>query len=171
VRIELRETIASLVELSTATDNVALDLIPFLQTLRRKCQSIENAFVEHGKLASNKVPVLPVFVQGEREAASQAFTFSLAIEFVDKEFDKLSDQLSAVHRSKSSKMLRELRDSLTESIQDFRNRKEVHERRIVCAAASAILWLGDLGNKLNPIIQGIMNAVKVKHFRMSLIVE
>jgi len=141
-----------------------LELVPFLQTLRRKCQALANAFVEHGKLASNKLPILPVLVQGEPDAGPQAFAFQRAIDFVEKEFDRLNNSLSAINRSKASKLLKELRDSLLESIDDFRVRKEVHERRIVSAAASTILWLGDLGSKLNPIIQGIMNAVKVHGF-------
>jgi TATA-binding protein-associated factor len=120
-----------------------------------------NAFVEHGKLASNKLPTLPVVVQGEPEAGPHAFTFISATNFVEKEFDKLNGQLAAVHRTKAAKLLKETRDSLLESIGDFRKRREVHERRVISAAASTILWLGDLGNKLNPIIQGIMNAVKV----------
>lgn len=165
---ELRRTIAGLVELSSITDSMTLDLVPFLQTLRRKCQSVENGFVEHGKLPSNKLPVFPACVQGEHGANSQPFTFSMAINFCEKEFDKLSAQLSSVHRTKVTKILLELRNSLTESIEDFRIRKEVHERRIVCAAASASLWLGELGTKLNPIIQGIMNAIKVCEFSANI---
>lgn len=162
VGIILRPEIARLVELPLMPENISLDMMPFLQTLRRKCQALENAFVEHGKLASNKPPILPVLVQGEPEAGPQAFTFSAAIEFVEKEFDKMSNQLSAINRTRASRLLKESRESLLESIEDFRARKEVHERRILSAAASLILWLGDLGNKLNPIIQGIMNAIKVR---------
>ena len=138
-----------------------LDLVPFLQTLRRKCQAMGNAFVEHGKLASHKLPILPVLVQGEPEAGPQAFSFHSAAQFVEQEFEKLNNQLAAVHRIKAAKLLRETRDSLQESLDDFRKRKEVHERRVISSAASTVLWLGDLGSKLNPIIQGIMNAVKV----------
>jgi len=103
-----------------------------------------------------------VLVQGEPDAGPQAFAFQRAIDFVEKEFDRLNNTLSAINHSKASKLLKESRDSLVESIDEFRLRKELHERRIVSAAASAILWLGDLGSKLNPIIQGIMNAVKVR---------
>jgi len=120
-----------------------------------------NAFVEHGKLASSKLPILPVLVQGEPEAGPHAFTLASATQFVEKEFDKLNNLLVAVHRTKAAKLLKETRESLLDSIDDYRKRKEVHERRASSMAASAILWLGDLGNKLNPIIQGIMNAVKV----------
>ena len=159
----LRPAIASLIETPATTENIFLDLVPFLQTLRRKTQALENVFVEHGKLPSNKLPVLPVLVQGEPEAGPHAFSFSSTNDFVEKEFEKLSNQLSQINRAKASKLLRESRDSLVDSMEDFRSRKQVHERRIVSAAASTILWLGDLGNKLNPIIQSIMNAVKV-HF-------
>lgn len=165
VGMMLRPVIASLVETSSTIGSISLDLVPFLQTLRRKTQALENVFVEHGKLPSSKLPVLPVLVQGEPEAGPHAFSFSSANDFVEKEFDKLNSQLSQINRAKASKLLRESRDSLVDSMEDFRSRKEVHERRIVTAAASAILWLGDLGNKLNPIIQGIMSAVKVYHCR------
>lgn len=161
IGIMLRPAVASLVESPFTTEIMPLELVPFLQTLRRKCQALENVFVEHGKLASNKMPILPILVQGEPDAGPHAFSFTTALEFVDKGFDKLNNQVSAINRAKASKLLRESRDSIVDSIEDFRSRKEVHERRIVSAAASAILWLGDLGNKLNPIIQGIMNAVKV----------
>ena len=103
-----------------------------------------------------------MLVQGEPDAGPQAFAFQRAIDFVEKEFDRLNNTLSAINRTKASKLLKESRDSLVESIDEFRFRKELHERRIVSAAASTILWLGDLGSKLNPIIQGIMNAVKVR---------
>jgi TATA-binding protein-associated factor len=161
IGIMLRPAVASLVESPFAMESMPLELVPFLQTLRRKCQALENVFVEHGRLASNKMPILPVLVQGESDAGPHAFSFTSALEFVDKGFDKLNNQLTAINRAKASKLLKESRDSIVDSIEDFRSRKEVHERRIVSAAASAILWLGDLGNKLNPIIQGIMNAVKV----------
>ena len=160
IGLTLRPSIATLLETPLSTDGLFLELVPFLQTLRRKCQALANAFVEHGKLASNKLPILPVLVQGEPDAGPQAFAFQRAIDFVEKEFDKLNNTLSAINRTKASKLLKESRDSLVESIDDFRVRKELYERRIVSAAASTILWLGDLGSKLNPIIQGIMNAVK-----------
>jgi len=161
VGILLRPKIASLVELSDFTESTSSDLVPFLQTLRRQCQALENAFVEHGKLASNKLPVLPVLVQGEPEAGPHAFTLGMATSFVEKEFEKLSGMLTSINKARASKLLQEARESLVHSIEDFKSRKEVHERRIVSAAASAVLWLGDLGSKLNPIIQGIMNSVKV----------
>ena len=161
----LRPAIAGLIETPAATGSIFFDLVPFLQTLRRKTQALENVFVEHGKLPSSKLPVLPVLVQGEPEAGPHAFSFSSANDFVEKEFEKLNNQLSQINRAKASKLLRESRDSLVDSMEDFRCRKEVHDRRIVSAAASTILWLGDLGNKLNPIIQSIMNAVKVRYCR------
>ena len=169
VGLSLRPSIATLIETPLSTDALLLELVPFLQILRRKCQALSNAFVEHGKLASNKLPSLPVLVQGEPDAGPQAFAFQRAIDFVGKEFDRLDDTLSLINRNKASKLLKECRDSLAESIDDFRTRKERHERRIVSAAASSILWLGDLGSKLNPIIQGIMNAVKVHSFSIILI--
>ena len=161
----LRPAIASLVEAPATTGNIFLDLVPYLQTLRRKTQALENVFVEHGNLPSSKIPVLPVLVQGEPEAGPHAFSFSSANDFVEKEFEKLNGQLSQINRAKASKLLKESRGSLVDSMEDFRSRKEIHERRIVSAASSTILWLGDLGNKLNPIIQGIMNAVKVRYRR------
>ena len=167
----LRASIATLVEAPISPDALFLELVPFLQTLRRKCQALANAFVEHGKLASNKLPILPVLVQGEPDAGPQAFAVQRALDFVEKDYDKLNNALSAIYRSKASKLLKESRDSLAESIDDFRFRKEVLERRIVSAAASSILWVGDLGNKLNPIIQGIMNAVKVCCFLIVLTLQ
>jgi TATA-binding protein-associated factor len=161
VVLTLRPTISGLIDGSSSVGSLLLELVPFLQTLRRKCQAMGNAFVEHGKLPSSKLPILPVLVQGEPEAGPHAFTFQSAIYFVEKEFDKLDKQLSSIHRAKAAKLLRETRDSIVESIDDLRNRQEVYERRVISAAASTILWLGDLENKLNPIIQGIMNAVKV----------
>jgi TATA-binding protein-associated factor len=166
VGVMLRSMLTNLVDHPLGTENISLDLVPFLQTLRRKCQALENAFIEHGQLPSNKLPVLPALVQGEPEAGPQAFSLSSAVDLTEKEFDKLTKQLSALHRAKASKLLRESRESLLESIQDFRARKEVQERRIVSAAASTILWLGDLGSKLNPIIQGIMSSVKVCYHPM-----
>jgi len=157
----LRPSIAALIEAPVSPDALFLELVPFLQTLRRKCQALANAFVEHGNLASNKLPILPVLVQGEPDAGPQAFALQRAVDFVEKDFDKINNALSTIYRSKASKLLKESRDSLAESIDDFRIRKEVLERRVISAAASSILWLGDLGTKLNPIIQGIMNAVKV----------
>ena len=164
VGLLLRPVIASLIETPVKADAMCLDLVPFLQTLRRKFQALENVFVEHGKLASNKLPVLPVVVEGEPGAGPHAFSFSNANDFVEHEFEKLFNQLSSTNRIKAARLLKESRDSLVDSIEDFRSRKEVHERRIISTAASTILWLGDLGNKLNPIIQGIMNAVKVDVF-------
>jgi TATA-binding protein-associated factor len=157
----LRPTITSLIETPLATGSIPLELVPFLQTLRHKCQALENLFVEHGKLSPGKLPVLPVLVQGEPDAGPHAFSLSSALAFVGKEFDKLNNMLSSIYRAKLTKLLGEMRESIVDSIEDFRGRQEVHERRIISAAASAILWLGDLGNKLNPIIQGIMNSVKV----------
>jgi TATA-binding protein-associated factor len=162
VGLALRPMISSLVDGSSSAGNMLLELVPFLQILRRKCQAMGNAFVEHGKLPSSKLPIVPVLVQGEPEAGPHAFTFLSATQFVEKDFDKLNNQLPSIHRTKAAKLLRETRDSVVESIEDFRKMQEVYQRRVTSAAAGAILWLGDLGNKLNPIIQGIMNAVKVR---------
>lgn len=129
--------------------------------IRRKTQALANAFVEHGKLSSSKLPVVPVLVRGEPDAGPQAFSFSFASNFVDKEFQKLNNQISGIYKVKAAKLLRETCDSVVDSMNDFRRLKEVHERRVIGAAASAVLWLGELGNKLNPIIQGIMNSLKV----------
>jgi len=160
VGIMLRPVINSLIE-TASTDAMYLDLVPFLQTLRRQCQALQNVFVEHGNLASSKLPVLAVLVEGEPDAGPHAFTFATAVAFVGNDFEKLNNQLSSINRARAAKLLKEPRDSLQHSIDEFKERQGVHERRIASAAASAILWLGDLGNKLNPIIQGIMNAVKV----------
>ena len=161
VGIMLRPVINPLIERVSTTNPMYLDLVPFLQTLRRQCQALENIFVEHGNLASSKLPVLAVLVEGEPDAGPHAFTFATAVAFVEKDFDKLNNQLSSINRVRATKLLKESKDSLQHSIDEFKERREVHERRIASAAASAILWLDDLGNKLNPIIQGIMNAVKV----------
>jgi TATA-binding protein-associated factor len=120
-----------------------------------------NIFVEHGKLASSRLPTLPSMVQGEAGSGPQAFSFLSATQFAEKEYDILNSQLATVNRTKAAKLLRETRDSLLEAINDFQEKKQVHDMRVVSAAASAILWLGHLESKLNPIIQGIMNAVKV----------
>lgn len=145
-----------------------MELVPFLQTLRRKCQAIENAFVEHGNLAPNKLPILPALVQGEPNAGPEAFSLSSAVGFKEKDFEKLMSQLSSIHRATVSRMLQELRESLGESIDELQTQREVYERRVVSAAASAVLWLGELGNKLNPIIQGIMVAVKVQYMGLGV---
>jgi len=157
----LRPVINLLIESVSTTDPMCVDLVPFLQTLRRQCQALENVFVEHGNLASSKLPVLAVLVEGEPDAGPHAFTFATAVAFVEKDFEKLNNQLSSINRVKATKFLKESRDSLQHSIDEFKERREIHQRRIASAAASTILWLDDLGNKLNPIIQGIMNAVKV----------
>jgi TATA-binding protein-associated factor len=157
----LRPILQNLVEVPLTMDTTSFDLVPFLQTLRRKCQALANAFVDLGKLPSSKLPFLPVVVQGEPEAGPQAFNFQSAVDFAEKDFNKLNNQLSSIQRTKASKLLRESKDSLLESIQDFKSRKELHERRIVSGAASAIIWLGELPSKLNPIIQAIMNSIKV----------
>jgi TATA-binding protein-associated factor len=153
--------IASLVDGTGLAEPLLWDLVPLLQTLRRQCQAMANAFVEHGRLSSNKVQPIPTTVQGEPNAGPDAFSFLSAVEFVETEFVKLNSQLSTLHRNKAAKLLRDTRDSLSDSIEDFRRQKENHERRIMSTAASATLWIADLGAKLNPIIQGIMAAVKV----------
>jgi TATA-binding protein-associated factor len=161
VGMGLTPMISNLVDGKSLAETMLWDLLPFLQTLRRQCQALVNAFIEHGKLASSKVMAIPVAVQGEADAGPDSFCFSFAVQFVREEFEKLNSQLSATNRNKASKLLGDTRDSLSKSVEDFRRRKEVCDRRITSAAASAILWLGELGAKLNPIIQAIMSAVKV----------
>lgn len=160
-----RPTVSKLVESSSASDGVLLELVPFLRMIRRKTQALANAFVEHGGLSSSKIPVVPILVQGEPDAGPQAFSFSFASSFVEKEYLKLSSQITGTWKYKSTKLLRETCDSVMDSMNDFQKFKEVHERRVISAAASAVLWLGELGNKLNPIIQGIMNSLKVCFLR------
>jgi TATA-binding protein-associated factor len=156
-----RPTVARLVEVVGETDSMSLELVPFLRVIRRKTQALTNAFVEHGMLSSSKLPVIPVLVQGEADAGPQAFSLSFASNFVDKEFKKLSAQLSGSYKVRAAKFLRETCDSVVDSMNDFQKLKEVYERRVISSAASAVLWLGELGNKLNPIIQAIMNSLKV----------
>jgi TATA-binding protein-associated factor len=138
-----------------------MDLVPYLQTLRRQCQALVNSFVEHGKLNASKLPSLPVLVQGEPDAGSHTFSIALASAFVEKDFEGLCNQIASSYRMRATKLLKESRGSLLMSIEEYKRRVDVYARRITSAAAGAVLWLGDLGAKLNPIIQGIMNAVKV----------
>ena len=136
------------------------DLVSYLQTARAQCQSLLNAFRDHGHLSSSKIPVIAVIVQGDVGAGPSAFSISNAEAIVAEEFERMRKALSPTQRLVSAQLLNEARANAITTIEEAKNSKNERDRRIRAAAAGALVALRDIPKKPSSLIKALMESVR-----------
>lgn len=138
------------------------DLVSYMHRVRSQCAQLINMFRDHGKVSGNKLPTLPVVVQGEAEAGPGAFSLELADKVVTEDFEKLKKAMSPGQRLVATQMLQEARTLTATAISDARAGKDTRDVRIKAAAACALVALKALPKKPSPLIKGIMDSIKLE---------
>lgn len=152
--------IASLEAGMTQTSNFYFELVHVLKRIRGECQALLNAFAE-AKIPVSVMPTLPALVQGEAGSTQeqQLFSIDTASWIVSDGYDAWMAQLARLKKA--------LRDTLEErqkrvvaSIGYYEDLKQKVETHVYASTAGAVIELGELPAKLNPIIRSIMNSIK-----------
>ncbi|OLL22977.1 putative helicase mot1, partial [Neolecta irregularis DAH-3] len=130
--------------------------------VQAQCLALNKVFVEVGRLAPGKLQQVPVVVQGEEDAGTSAFTIDLAEKFVAEHFDRMKRSLLSQNRLNSSKALKDARSALIEQLDLAKCTREIEQVRVMSAAASAFVAMGQLPKKLNPVIRSIMDSIKTE---------
>lgn len=140
------------------------ELVPLLKTLRSTCAELFMRFEESGGVPRSKIPILPVVVQGEREAGSNAFSVADAQKVVDVYYGKLRKLLVGPAKFAAAETLELCKDLIIQAISHVQELRSSRNVTVLAASAAALLeiWLtsGQLPPKLNPYIRCLMDLVK-----------
>lgn len=142
------------------------DLVSYVQRVRSQCSQLMNMFRDHGKVSQNKLPTLPVVVQGEAEAGPNAFSLSMAEMCVGDDYDRLRKAMAPAQRLITTNDLNDARKSTLSAIQDAKSVKEGRDVRIKAAAACGLIALKVLPKKPSPLIKGIMDSIKLEESQL-----
>jgi TATA-binding protein-associated factor len=150
------------------------ELVFVLKRIRAECQSLLNAFVLEGKVAQAKVPSLPAMVVGEvalnpDSPEENLFSVETAAWVADACFNNLVSQIGKV-RGKPAVIssLEDRRKRIVTSIGFYDETKQRADTNILASLAGAVVALGVLPTKLNPVIRSVMNSIKVCHYLLPL---
>lgn len=136
------------------------DLVSYVRAVRTQCSQLIGLFRDHGKVSSNKLPVLAVIVQGEAEAGPGAFSIANAEKVASEDYDRLKKVMAPGQRLIASQQLAEVRDNTLLAIEEAKAKKESRDVRIKAAAACALVAIKYLPKKPSPLIKAIMDSIK-----------
>ncbi|KAI8967520.1 hypothetical protein BDF20DRAFT_899694 [Mycotypha africana] len=147
---------------ATQTTGFYFELVHVLKRIRAECQNLLNAFHAEAKLPVNMIPVLPTLVPGEvLPEQGPLFTIELATAVVTDTFPQLLTKVpKGKGRAALLTALNERQHRVVASIGYFEELKQKIEINVYASTAGAIVELGVLPQKLNPIIRSIMNSIK-----------
>lgn len=137
------------------------DLHSYMQIIWSQCHSLINAFRDVGKVSATKLPRIAAVVQGDPNAGPDAFGIVHAEKIVNEEFTRIKRVLLPTQKLISSQLLTDARTSALTAIEDAQLAKKQRDIRVLAAAAGACIATNDLPKKLNPLIHGVMESVKV----------
>lgn len=136
------------------------ELVPTLKAVRLACMVLFDAFILQAKVAANKIPQIPIIVQGEAEAGPGAFGLDNAQTIHTDTFAKLKKGLLATYRMLANQGLEDANHRLLLAITDARSVHTLRTTAIVAACLAAILAVSGVPKKLNPVIRLLMDSVK-----------
>ncbi|CAH6720595.1 TATA-binding protein-associated factor Mot1p [[Candida] jaroonii] len=142
------------------------ELVPTLKVLRSNCVQLFDVFINQAKVSPNKIPQLPIIVQGEAEAGPNAFGVENAEKLVNETYNKLLKNLSPTYKMTSIKALEDAKTNILSSIEDCKNTKNSRTFGILSTYASIVLEVDGIPKKLNPIIRSFMDSIKNEESRL-----
>ncbi|KAI9316037.1 hypothetical protein BX666DRAFT_283572 [Dichotomocladium elegans] len=157
-----RAMITSLETGVSQTSGFYFELVHVLKRIRGECQALLNSFAE-AKVAASALPVLPVPVLGEALPGHdvQMFTIETASWLVSEAYAKLVAQVPrGKGRAAIVSGLEERQKRVVASIGYYEELKQKMEIHVYASTAGAVVELGELPTKLNPIIRSVMNSIK-----------
>ncbi|KAI6782191.1 helicase-like protein [Emericellopsis cladophorae] len=138
------------------------DLLSYMQRVRTQCVQLMHFFRDHGKVPQQKLPLLPVVVQGDAEAGPSAFSLTTAEKCVNEDFERLKKAMPPGQRLIASQQLAEQRALARSVIEEARLIKEARDVRVKAGAACAIVAIQQLPKKPSPLIKSIMDSIKTE---------
>ncbi|KAI8381200.1 uncharacterized protein BYT42DRAFT_598127 [Radiomyces spectabilis] len=153
--------IANLENSTTDTTGFYFELVHLLKRIRGEAQALINGFSE-AKIPANTLPALPAFVMGEvPQDQGPLFSIETASWVVSEFYQKTLIQIpKGKGKTALLKSLEERQHRVVASIGYYEGLKQKVEINVYSATAGAIVELGVLPSKLNPIIRSIMNSIK-----------
>ncbi|KAF9987784.1 TATA-binding protein-associated factor mot1 [Modicella reniformis] len=137
-----------------------LESITILKGIRAEIQAMLSAFVSDGKLPQANIPVVPQVATTEDGQDSVSFTIHYARQFASVTVPSLLNQISARSRKTAAPLLTARQERIISSIGYFESIKEKADLYVAAAVGSAVINLGTLPAKLNPVINSVMKSVR-----------
>lgn len=136
------------------------EIVPSLKALRSSCMQLFDVFTNTAKIPIQKLPQLPVVVQGEAEAGPSAFSVEQAQKLIDQTYPKLMKTLSPTYKMLAINALEDSKHRVTLAINDVNFGKRARTTSILAVYAAAVLAIDGVPKKLNPIIRSLMDSIK-----------
>lgn len=136
------------------------ELVPTLKSARTACLQLFDVFLTKAQISPQKIPQLPVVVQGESGSGPGAFSIESAEKLVNETYPKLIKNLSPTYRISSNQALEDSKHRIELALNEARLASTQRTTSILAAYAAAVLALGDVPKKLNPIIRSLMDSIK-----------
>lgn len=155
---------------ASQTATFYFELVHLLKRIRSECQALINGFVE-AQLAPDTVPQLPVMVLGETPPDYQGdvFTIETAGWLVSEAFGPMVGRIpNSKGKAASIASLEERQRRVVASVGYYEDLKQKVEINVYSATAGAVVELGVLPGKLNPLIRSVMNSIKVRGSTLSI---
>ncbi len=124
-----------------------------------ECQALCNMFVRDGKLSRDVVPTLPAEVDPTGQDPN-AFSIEAAKTLAGQTYPTLIAKISKRTQKTALPLLEQKYRVVVASIGFYDSAKTRQDTQMLASLASAVIALGALPDKLNPIIRSVMNSIK-----------
>ncbi|KAJ3393095.1 btaf1 RNA polymerase II, B-TFIID transcription factor-associated, 170kDa [Entophlyctis sp. JEL0112] len=137
-----------------------------LARLRVECQSLINAFAECQATGCPPLPPMPSAepITSDSEQPNPfgpVFTYNVAERFLNEVVPQLFDVVNASGKFQAQQpLLRDRKNRVVIAMEKFATDCARVETQVLASAASAIVQMGKLPSKLNPIIRSLMASIK-----------
>jgi TATA-binding protein-associated factor len=163
-RVLSQAMIANLENAATYTTSFYFELVHVLKRIRGECQNLVNAFHTEAKVPIELIPTLPTLVPGEAlPEQGPLFTIETATTIVRETFEELMAKIPrGKGRAALITALEERQRRVISSIGYFEELKLKIEINVYASTAGAVVELGVLPAKLTPVINSVMNSIKLE---------
>ncbi|KAL7313291.1 TATA-binding protein-associated factor mot1, variant 3 [Mucor circinelloides] len=154
--------IANLDNAAKHTTGFYFELVHVLKRIRGECQNLMNAFHSEAQVPIEHIPTLPILVPGEAlPEQGPLFTIETAATVVGDTFEQLMGKIPKIKgKAAIITALDERQRRVVGSIGYFEELKQKIEINVYASTAGAVIELGVLPAKLNPVIRSVMNSIK-----------
>lgn len=136
------------------------ELVPTLKSARTACLQLFDVFLTKAQISPQKIPQLPVVVQGESGSGPGAFGIESAEKFVNETYPKLIKALSPTYRISANQALEDSKHRIVLALNEAKLASSQRTTSILASYAAAVLALSGVPKKLNPIIRSLMDSIK-----------
>ncbi|RUS21143.1 hypothetical protein BC937DRAFT_93516 [Endogone sp. FLAS-F59071] len=141
------------------------EFVHVLKRIRGECQALLNSFVTDGLCNPNTIMTLPTYVVGEMPPqqlleGEQLFSVETASEVAKGMFDQLMESVPKDIKRTVIPLLKDRQKRVFSSVGYYEDTRHKAEVNVYAAVAGAVVALGVLPIKLNPVVRSVMNSVK-----------